>query len=128
VFTVTYTAGEDAGEQTISKTLTGRNLARNSFAVIRLDFGENAAVEKLQKVLQEGGTYDLTCSITGNFTVTAEKSVTINLNGFTITNDPSAESTGDTFTVNLGSSLTIAGEGTVDNTSHGKAQSTTTAP
>lgn len=121
VFTVTYTAGEDAGEQTISKTLTGRNLARNSFAVIRLDFGENAAVEKLQKVLQEGGTYDLTCSITGNFTVTAEKSVTINLNGFTITNDPSAESTGDTFTVNLGSSLTIAGEGTVDNTSHGKA-------
>lgn len=121
VFTVTYTAGEDAGEQTISKTLTGRNLARNSFAVIRLDFGENAAVEKLQKVLQEGGTYDLTCSITGNFTVTAEKSVTINLNGFTVTNDPSAESTGDTFTVNLGSSLTIAGEGTVDNTSHGKA-------
>ena len=120
-FTVTYTAGEDAVEQIISKTLAGRNLARNSFAVIRLDFGENAAVEKLQKVLQEGGTYDLTCSITGNFTVTAEKSVTINLNGFTITNDPSSEGTGDTFTVNPGSSLTIAGEGTVDNTSHGKA-------
>lgn len=121
VFTVTYTAGEDAGEQTISKTLTGRNLARNSFAVIRLDFGENAAVEDLQKVLQEGGTYDLTCSITGNFTVTSTDHVTINLNGFTITNDPSSEGTGDTFTVNPGSSLTIAGEGTVDNTSHGKA-------
>ena len=120
-FTVTYTAGEDAVEQTISKTLAGRNLARNSFAVIRLDFGENAAVEELQKVLQNGGTYDLTCSITGNFTVTAETSVTINLNGFTITNDPSSEGTGDTFTVNPGSSLTIAGEGTVDNTSHGKA-------
>lgn len=121
VFTVTYTAGEDAVEQKISKTLAGRNLARNSFAVIRLDFGENAAVEDLQKVLQEGGTYDLTCSITGNFTVTAEKPVTINLNGFTITNDPSPEGTGDTFTVNLGSTLTISGEGTVDNTSHGKA-------
>ena len=120
-FTVTYTAGEDAVEQTISKTLAGRNLARNSFAVIRLDFGENAAVEELQKVLQEGGTYGLTCSITGNFTVTAEKSVTINLNGFTITNDPSSEGTGDTFTVNPGSDLTISGEGTVDNTSHGKA-------
>ena len=120
-FTVTYTAGEDAVEQTISKTLAGRNLARNSFAVIRLDFGENAAVEDLQKVLQEGGTYGLTCSITGNFTVTAEKPVTINLNGFTITNDPSSEGTGDTFTVNLGSNLTISGEGTVDNTSHGKA-------
>ena len=120
-FTVTYTAGEDAVEQKISKTLAGRNLARNSFAVIRLDFGENAAVEKLQKVLQEGGTYDLTCSITGNFTVTSTDPVTINLNGFTITNDPSAESTGDTFTVNLGSNLTISGEGTVDNTSHGKA-------
>ena len=120
-FTVTYTAGEDAVEQTISKTLAGRNLARNSFAVIRLDFGENAAVEELQKVLQNGGTYDLTCSITGNFTVTAEKSVTINLNGFTITNDPSSEGTGDTFTVNPGSNLTISGEGTVDNTSHGKA-------
>lgn len=121
VFTVTYTAGEDAGEQTISKTLTGRNLARNSFAVIRLDFGENAAVDELQEVLKNGGTYDLTCSITGNFTVTAKTPVTINLNGFTITNDPSAEGTGDTFTVNHGSSLTIAGEGTVDNTSHGKA-------
>ena len=120
VFTVTYTAGEDAEEQKISKTLAGRNLARNSFAVIRLDFGENAAVKALQKVLQEGGTYDLTCSITGNFTVTAEKPVTINLNGFTITNDPS-KGTGDTFTVNLGSTLTISGEGTVDNTSHGKA-------
>ena len=121
VFTVTYTAGEDAGEQTISKTLTGRNLARNSFAVIRLDFGENAAVDKLQDVLQNGGTYDLTCSITGNFTVTAETPVTINLNGFTITNDPTSEGTGDTFTVNPGSNLTISGEGTVDNTSHGKA-------
>ena len=120
-FTVTYTAGEDAVEQTISKTLAGRNLARNSFAVIRLDFGENAAVEDLQEVLQNGGTYDLTCSITGNFTVTSTDHVTINLNGFTITNDPSSEGTGDTFTVNPGSSLTIAGEGTVDNTSHGKA-------
>ena len=120
-FTVTYTAGEDAVEQTISKTLAGRNLARNSFAVIRLDFGENAAVEKLQEVLQNGGIYDLTCSITGNFTVSSETPVTINLNGFTITNDPSSEGTGDTFTVNLGSNLTISGEGTVDNTSHGKA-------
>ena len=120
-FTVTYTAGEDAVEQTISKTLAGRNLARNSFAVIRLDFGENAAVKTLQEVLQNGGTYDLTCSITGNFTVTSTDPVTINLNGFTITNDPSSEGTGDTFTVNLGSNLTISGEGTVDNTSHGKA-------
>lgn len=121
VFTVTYTAGEDAVEQKISKTLAGRNLARNSFAVIRLDFGENAAVKKLQEVLQNGGTYDLTCSITGNFTVTSTDPVTINLNGFTIANDPSSEGTGDTFTVNLGSNLTISGEGTVDNTSHGKA-------
>ena len=120
-FTVTYTAGEDAVEQTISKTLAGRNLARNSFAVIRLDFGENAAVEALQKVLKNGGTYALTCSITGNFTVTSTDPVTINLNGFTITNDPSSEGTGDTFTVNPGSNLTISGEGTVDNTSHGKA-------
>ena len=121
VFTVTYTAGEDAEEQKISKILAGRNLARNSFAVIRLDFGENAAVETLQEVLKNGGTYDLTCSITGNFTVTSTDPVTINLNGFTITNDPSSEGTGDTFTVNLGSNLTISGEGTVDNTSHGKA-------
>lgn len=121
VFTVTYTAGEDAVEQKISKTLAGRNLARNSFAVIRLDFGENAAVEDLQKVLQDGGEYNLTCSITGNFTVTAKTPVTINLNGFTITNDPSSEGTGDTFTVNIGSNLTISGEGTIDNTNHGKA-------
>ena len=118
-FTVTYTGG-DTEEQTVSKTLAGRNLARNSFAVVRLDFGEKAAAEKLQEVLRNGGTYTLECSISGNFTVSTTEPVTINLNGFTIANDPS-EGAGDTFTVSPGSSLTIEGEGTVDNLSAGRA-------
>lgn len=76
----------------------------------------DAAVAELIKVLKEGGKYTLTKDLTGDFVVSATASVTINLNGFKITNK-----SGDTFTVNLGSNLTIEGSGTVDNVSHGKA-------
>lgn len=48
--------------------------------------------------------------------VSATTSVTINLNGHKITNK-----VGDTFTVNSGSSLTIEGEGIVDNVTHARA-------
>ena len=118
-FTVSYMDGDDKAE--ISKTITGRSLSRNTLAGIRIDLGESNVLEELKDVLANGGEFTLPCNVTGNFTVTAETPVTINLNGFTITNDPSSEGTGDTFTVNLGSNLTISGEGTVDNTSHGKA-------
>ena len=53
--------------------------------------------------------------ITGDFAVANGRTVTVDLNGKTITN-----SKGDTFTVALGGSLTIEGKGTVDNITHGK--------
>jgi len=71
---------------------------------------------EFRKVLAEGGEITLTQDYTGDFVVSATKPVTVHLGGCTVTNKE-----GDTFTVNLGSSLTIDGEGTVDNTTHGKA-------
>lgn len=118
-FTVSYMDGDDKAE--ISKTITGRSLSRNTLAGIRIDLGESNVLEDLKYVLANGGEFTLPCNVSGNFTVSATEPVIINLNGFTITNDPSSEGTSDTFTVNLGSNLTISGEGTVDNTSHGKA-------
>ena len=61
-------------------------------------------------------TITLGADITGDFSVASGRTVTVNLNGKTITN-----SKGDTFTVALGGSLTIEGKGTVDNITHGKA-------
>lgn len=75
-----------------------------------------AAEENMQKVLAEGGTYALTQDMVGDYVVSATSPVTINLNGHNITNK-----SGDTFTVNFGSTLTIEGSGTVDNVTHKKA-------
>ena len=76
----------------------------------------DAAVADLQNVAKNGGTYTLATDLTGDFTISATKEVIINLNGHKITNK-----SGDTFTVNKDSKLTINGNGTVDNVSHGKA-------
>ena len=75
-----------------------------------------AGIEALQSALDAGGTVTLGANITGNFTVKTGKSVTLNLNGKTLTN-----STGDTITVEYGASLFITGKGTVDNKTHAKA-------
>lgn len=64
-------------------------------------------------VLENGGSYTLTKDMTGDFVV--KGNATINLGGYKITNKA-----GDTFTVNLGASLTIKGAGTVDNISNQK--------
>lgn len=74
-----------------------------------------AAEENMQKVLAEGGIYALTQDMVGDYVVSAQSPVTINLNGHNITNK-----SGDTFTVNFGSTLTIEGSGTVDNVTHKK--------
>ena len=74
----------------------------------------DAAVADLQNVAKNGGTYTLATDLTGDFTISATKEVIINLNGHKITNK-----SGDTFTVNKDSKLTINGNGTVDNVSHG---------
>lgn len=76
----------------------------------------DAAVADMKKVLADGGTYTLSNDMEGDFVVSATTSVTINLNGHKITNK-----VGDTFTVNHGSSLTIEGEGIVDNVTHARA-------
>lgn len=76
----------------------------------------DAAVVDMKKVLADGGTYTLSNDMEGDFVVSATTSVTINLNGHKITNK-----VGDTFTVNSGSSLTIEGEGIVDNVTHARA-------
>lgn len=75
----------------------------------------NGVAADLNKVATEGGEYTLPANVTGNFVISAEKPVVINLNGYTITNKSD-----DTFTVNFGSTLTINGNGTVDNVTNGK--------
>lgn len=76
----------------------------------------DADIADLQNVAKEGGTYTLTKDLTGDFTISATSEVIINLNGHKITNK-----SGDTFTVNQNSKLTISGSGTVDNVTHQKA-------
>lgn len=84
------------------------NLSTDNFEVV--------SEEGMTEVLKSGGIYTLFKDMVGDFVVSANSAVTINLNGHKITNK-----SGDTFTVNIGSSLTIQGNGTVDNVSHGKA-------
>lgn len=76
----------------------------------------NGVAADLNKVATEGGEYILPANVTGDFVISAEKPVTIDLNGYTITNKSD-----DTFTVNFGSKLIIKGNGTVDNVTNGKA-------
>ena len=71
----------------------------------------------LQNATDTGTIYiKLNQDITGDLTVTTGKTVSLNLNGKTLTN-----STGDTITVAYGASLFITGKGTVDNETHAKA-------
>ena len=76
----------------------------------------DAAVADMKKVLADGGIYTLSNDMEGDFVVSATTPVTVKLNGHKITNKAS-----DTFTVNHGSSLTIEGEGIVDNVTHARA-------
>ena len=90
-------------------------------ATVSTILGENivvvdATVDDLKEICATGGEYTLNSDITGDFVVSATEPVIINLNGHTITNV-----SGDNFTVNIGSTLTINGEGIVDNISHQKA-------
>lgn len=86
------------------------NLDAEKFNVI------DAAMADLEETAKNGGSYTLTQDLTGDFTISATQAVTINLNGYKITNKSK-----DTFTVNKGSTLTIYGNGTVDNVTHQKA-------
>lgn len=63
-----------------------------------------------------GDTVTLLTNTVEDITIAQDKDITLDLNGKTLTNR-----TSDTITVALGANLTIEGEGTVDNISHGKA-------
>ena len=72
----------------------------------------------LQSRIDAGDTtITLTENVTESITIPAGKTVTLNLNGNTLTN----EADKDTITVALGGILTIEGPGIVDNVSHGRA-------
>ena len=73
-----------------------------------------SSADALQSKLDAGGDVTLGGNVQGDFVIT--KNVTLNLNRYNVTN-----STGHTFTVQPGAKLTINGNGTVDNTTHGKA-------
>ena len=78
---------------------------------------EVTTAEALQAAVEAGGEVTLGADITASITIPADKTVTLNLNGKTLTNEDGK----DTITVALGGTLTIEGTGTVDNVSHGRA-------
>ena len=73
-------------------------------------------VEALEKGSAGTIYVKLNSNITGDLTVPSGKTVNLNLNDKTITNESD-----HTITVAAGGSLTITGTGTVDNVTHGKA-------
>lgn len=73
--------------------------------------------DELTAAVTKGGEVTLGDNITASITIPKDKTVTLNLNGKTLTNEADM----DTITVALGGTLTIEGTGTVDNDSHGRA-------
>ena len=71
----------------------------------------------LKAAVANGGEVTLGTNITASITIPKDKTVTLNLNGYKLTNDDKM----DTIYVEMGGALTIKGTGTVDNVSHGRA-------
>lgn len=71
----------------------------------------------LKTAVAAGGEVTLGADITASITVENGKTVTLNLNGKTLTNEAGS----DTIYVKMGGTLIINGTGTVDNVSHGRA-------
>ena len=109
--------------------LTNWNMFVENGTVGELVFDE----QSVGKVAISGGTFsDVNClnylsagadvdvvldkDVTADVTIPADTTVTLDLNGKTLKN-----SLEDTITVEYGASLTIQGDGTVDNTSHARA-------
>ena len=66
---------------------------------------------------KNGETVKLLANVDEDITVAAGQNIILDLNGFNITNGGSS----DTITIASGATLEIVGNGTVDNTEHGKA-------
>ena len=77
---------------------------------------EDGTLQSQIDAIDTTGTVTLDKSYTEDISIPAGKTITLDLNGQTLTN-----SSGDTITVALGAELTIKGDGTVDNVTHGKA-------
>ena len=74
------------------------------------------SLEEAITAAKEGDTVTLLKNVTEDVTIPAHTTITLDLNGKTLQNN-----TSDTITVEYGASLTIQGDGTVDNKSHGRA-------
>ncbi len=72
------------------------------------------SAEELAAAVNNGGTVILGADITGSITIPQGVTVTLNLNGHTLTN------TDGQHTITNNGTLTITGSGTVDNVSHAK--------
>lgn len=92
---------DDGNNVKFYKTLT--EAISDASKVVATDSNQNSRTIILQKNVEE----DITVS---------ENAIFLNLNGKTLTNKSS-----DTITINKGAKLTVVGEGTVDNVTHGKA-------
>lgn len=77
---------------------------------------EDGTLQSQIDAIEITGTIILDKSYTEDISIPKGKAITLDLNGQTLTN-----SSGDTITVALGAELTIKGDGTVDNVTHGKA-------
>jgi len=75
---------------------------------------EVTTAENLQTAVAAGGEVTLGDNITASITIPAGKTVTLNLNGYKLTNEDKK----DTIYVEMGGTLIINGTGTVDNVSH----------
>lgn len=71
--------------------------------------------EELQAAVNAGGEIVLDADITASITIPADKNITLDLNGKTLTNEDGNH------TITNEGTLTIKGDGTVDNVSHAKA-------
>ena len=78
---------------------------------------EANSADGLKKAVAAGGEVKLTDNITASITIPAGTTVTLDLNGYTLTNEAGK----DTITVENGAELVVTGKGTVDNVSHAKA-------
>lgn len=72
--------------------------------------------EELLAAVENGGEITLGASLTQSIVIPAGKTVILNLNGKTLTNNGST----DTITVEQGASLTVTGSGIVKNTADGR--------
>ena len=100
-----YAVTGDSGSSTVTKK------ADNEAAVNGIEY---ATLTDAITVAADGDTVKLLQNVEEDVTIPAEKTITLALNGKTLTNV-----SGDTITNN--GNLTIVGEGTVDNVTHGKA-------